>query len=98
MTSFNNGETIPLFMTEDEEKYQRLIRYNKVMISPVAIICVIITAYVFIEMQTIIIPLVLALIINFMLHPIFSFCEKKNIPDVISILIMVLAVPIAELI
>jgi len=70
-------------MIADEEKYQRLIRYNKIMISLVGIICVIIAGYVFIEMKAIIIPLVLALIINFMLNPILSFCEKKNIPDVI---------------
>ena len=56
-------------MTADEEKYQRLIKYNKIMISLVGVICVIITAYVFIEMKEIIIPLVLAMIIYFMLNP-----------------------------
>jgi len=77
-------------MIADEEKYQRLIKYNKLMISLVAIICVIITGYVFIEMKAIIIPLVLALIINFMLNPILSFSEKKNIPEAVSIMVIIL--------
>ena len=47
-------------MIADEEKYQRLIRYNKIMITLVGVICVIISGYVFIEMKVIIIPLVLA--------------------------------------
>ncbi len=47
-------------MIADEEKYQRLIRYNKIMITLVGVICVIISGYVFIEMKAIIIPLVLA--------------------------------------
>jgi predicted PurR-regulated permease PerM len=68
-------------MSADEEKYQRLIKYNKIMIAMVGIICVIITGYVFIEMKEIIIPLVLAMIKYFMLNPVLSLSEKKNIPD-----------------
>ena len=47
-------------MIADEEKYQRLIRYNKIMITLVGVICVIISGYVFIEMKAVIIPLELA--------------------------------------
>lgn len=77
-------------MIADEEKYQHLIRYNKIMITLVGVICVIISGYVFIEMKAIIIPLVLALIINFMLNPIITFFEKKHIPQIISILFVLL--------
>jgi predicted PurR-regulated permease PerM len=77
-------------MTKDEEKYQGLIRYNKIMIASVAIICVIITGYVFIQMKDIIIPLVLALIIYFLITPALNFSDKKNIPETITILVIVL--------
>jgi len=64
-------------MIADEEKYQRLIKYDKIMITLAGIICVIISAYVVIQMNTIIIPLKLALIINFKLNTILTFFEKK---------------------
>jgi predicted PurR-regulated permease PerM len=77
-------------MTTDEEKYQRLIPYNKIMISLVDISCVIISGYVFLKMREIIIPLVLALIIYFMLNPVLSFSDKKIIPEIITILVIIL--------
>jgi len=77
-------------MTPEEEKYHRLIRYNKIMIALVAVICVIITGYVFIQMKAIIIPLVLALMIYFLLNPALNFSDKKNIPESLTILVIIL--------
>jgi len=77
-------------MIADEEKYQRLIKYNKIMISLVGIICVIIAGYVFIQMKSIIIPFVLAMILYFLLNPVLTFSEKKNIPEIIAILVIVI--------
>ncbi len=47
-------------MIADEEKYQRLIKDNKILITLVGVNCVIISGYVFIEMKAVIIPLELA--------------------------------------
>jgi predicted PurR-regulated permease PerM len=40
-------------------------------------------------MKAVIIPLVLTIIIYFMLYPILSFSERKNIPDIITILVII---------
>jgi predicted PurR-regulated permease PerM len=77
-------------MTPEEEKYHRLIRFNKIMIALVAVICVIITGYVFIQMKAIIIPLILALIIYFLLNPALTFSDKKNIPESLTILLIII--------
>jgi AI-2 transport protein TqsA len=55
------------------------------------IICVIMAGYIIIELKSIIVPFFLALIISIILNPIIIFFEKKHIPELISILIVLIA-------
>ena len=80
-------------MIADEEKYQRLIRYNKIMITLVGVICVIISGYVFIEMKAIIIPNIGSIIAT--IFPItFAFVQFDNIIIVIWIAVVLLAIQV----
>ena len=75
-------------MTE-EERYQSQQRYYKILILMVGIICVMLSGFVLIQIKTIIMPLILALIFTIVLSPILSWFEKKHVPNVISYILVV---------
>ena len=81
-------------MNADEEKYQRLIKYNKIMMVIAGHKCIIITGYALIQMKAIIIPLVFANIIKFIINNILSLFKKNNTPLFIAFLIKVAIIPI----
>jgi predicted PurR-regulated permease PerM len=66
----------------------KLISYIKTLTFLVGIICVILAGFVLLEMKSIIVPLVLALIISFILNPIILYFEKRHIPEIISIILV----------
>ena len=75
-------------MPKELDNNPKLISYIKTLTLLVGIICVILAGFVLLEMKSIIVPLVLALIISFILNPIILFFEKRHIPEFISIILV----------
>jgi AI-2 transport protein TqsA len=75
-------------MAKELDNNPKLISYIKTLTFLVGIICVILSGFVLLEMKSVIVPLALALIISFILNPIILFFEKRHIPEIISIILV----------
>ncbi len=78
-------------MAKELDNNPKLTSYIKTLTFLVGIICVILAGFVLLEMRSVIVPLVLALIISFILNPIILFFEKRHIPEIISIILVLTA-------
>ena len=66
-------------------------KYLRTVIVLLGIICVAIVGFLAVEMQTLIVPFVLALLISFILNPIIQSLRNLHIPESLSIFIVLLA-------
>ncbi|TFG94823.1 MAG: AI-2E family transporter [Calditrichales bacterium] len=75
-------------LTEQEDS-GLLQHYYKILVFLLGVISVVLVGFVLIELQTIIIPLVVAAILSLIFDPMIAFFEKRRIPEAISILIVI---------
>ena len=76
-------------MTAEQDNKTLQVRYLKILILLVGVLCMIVSGFVLIELRSILIPLVLSIIISFILNPIILFFEKRRIPELISFLLVI---------
>ena len=73
----------------DQDNKQLLIRYARIIIALLSILTVIVASYVLIELKSVIVPFAIALIFSFILKPLIEYLEKKHIPELLSILLVI---------
>jgi predicted PurR-regulated permease PerM len=76
-------------MNSEIDQSLTLNRDIRILVALLAIISIILSGYVLIELKTIIVPLVIALIISFILKPVITFFEKWHIPEWLSIVFVI---------
>ncbi|MCZ6702695.1 MAG: AI-2E family transporter, partial [Ignavibacteria bacterium] len=64
--------------------------YNRIIITLLSIICVVILGMVLKNASSIFIPFVLAIFLSFILNPVITFLEKLRFPGVLAILLSVI--------